>query len=330
MEILPSGGSLRRKGYFEDGQALLIVLLVMAVVLTITLSSVSRSITDVSISNYQEDSIRAFSAAEAGVEEAIVNIPSLVNVTPTPITLPNSSIYTVKVTTPATGTEFLYPEELLSGEVATIWFVPHDGNGNLSCTLGSSDCLTANKMKVCWGLEGTSASSSTTPAIEVEVYYDWNSVTSQTRNVFSATPTFEHVNVLRETLDPKDPTTRTPPSGFLQASSNPVCTIAGKRFQFSFNNFHFDSSVPGVNVPCYSTQGCILAVKLRMLYNSIQQPLGVSMTAQGGTNLPSQGYIIDSLGSTGSSSRRVRVFQGFSLAPSIFDSSIFSVGGITK
>ena len=56
----------------NQGQALLIVLLTLSVVLTIVLSIVSRSITDISITSLEEDSQRAFNAAEAGVEQALL------------------------------------------------------------------------------------------------------------------------------------------------------------------------------------------------------------------------------------------------------------------
>ena len=56
----------------EKGQALILVLLSLAVVLTVVLSVFSRSITDVSISSKENDAMRAFSAAEAGVEQVLV------------------------------------------------------------------------------------------------------------------------------------------------------------------------------------------------------------------------------------------------------------------
>jgi hypothetical protein len=58
----------------KSGQVVLIVLLVMVVVLTIGLSLISRSVTDISISKDEEEAIRAFSAAEAGIEAALQNI----------------------------------------------------------------------------------------------------------------------------------------------------------------------------------------------------------------------------------------------------------------
>ena len=58
----------------QKGQALIIILLVMSVVLTVVLSSVSRSVTEIVVTGYEEDALRAFSAAEAGVEEKLLNI----------------------------------------------------------------------------------------------------------------------------------------------------------------------------------------------------------------------------------------------------------------
>src|SRR6185369_6746883 len=56
----------------ESGQALVLVLLSLAVVLTLVLFVLSRSVTDVAVSSRQEEAVRAFSAAEAGVERALV------------------------------------------------------------------------------------------------------------------------------------------------------------------------------------------------------------------------------------------------------------------
>ena len=56
----------------SSGQAVLLVILGMAVVLTIVLSVVSRSVTDVSVTKVEEDSSKAFSAAEAGIEKLLI------------------------------------------------------------------------------------------------------------------------------------------------------------------------------------------------------------------------------------------------------------------
>lgn len=53
------------------GQVALVVVLAMVVLLTIGLSVISRTVTDIRISKETEESTRAFSAAEAGIEEAL-------------------------------------------------------------------------------------------------------------------------------------------------------------------------------------------------------------------------------------------------------------------
>jgi hypothetical protein len=61
----------------EKGQTVVIILLVMVVGLTIGLSIVNRSLSDIKISQETEQSQRAFSAAEAGLEKAISEINTL-------------------------------------------------------------------------------------------------------------------------------------------------------------------------------------------------------------------------------------------------------------
>jgi len=60
------------------GQAVLIVLLVVVVALGFGLSIISQSITDTEIAGHSEESARAFNAAEAGIEDALGNLSSLV------------------------------------------------------------------------------------------------------------------------------------------------------------------------------------------------------------------------------------------------------------
>jgi len=63
---------IRMKFKNQKGQAVLIVLLSLSVVLIVVMFVVSRSITDISLSTKEENSLRAFSAAEAGIERALV------------------------------------------------------------------------------------------------------------------------------------------------------------------------------------------------------------------------------------------------------------------
>ncbi len=62
----------------EQGQTIIILLLIVVVSLGIALSFISRSNTELSTASQTEASSRAFSAAEAGIESALAGI------TPTP------------------------------------------------------------------------------------------------------------------------------------------------------------------------------------------------------------------------------------------------------
>jgi hypothetical protein len=62
----------------KQGQAVLIVLLVAAVALVFGLSIISQSTTDVRISQHENEAARAFNAAEAGIEDALKQINTLI------------------------------------------------------------------------------------------------------------------------------------------------------------------------------------------------------------------------------------------------------------
>ena len=55
----------------QQGQALLIIILIVVVVLTIVVSLATRSITNSRITSEEDDSQKAFSAAEAGIEQML-------------------------------------------------------------------------------------------------------------------------------------------------------------------------------------------------------------------------------------------------------------------
>ncbi|MDO8504064.1 MAG: choice-of-anchor R domain-containing protein [bacterium] len=115
----------------QRGQALLIILLVMAVALTIALSIASRSIADITISQKEEEAARAFSAAEAGIEQALITQSG------TSGGLPAGGQFTATITSLAEGgTNMIVPILLASAETIPIWFVAHDGTGALTCPEG--------------------------------------------------------------------------------------------------------------------------------------------------------------------------------------------------
>jgi Tfp pilus assembly protein PilX len=287
------------------GQALVLVLLSLAVVLTLVLFILARSVTDVAISSREEEAIRAFSAAEAGVEKALVigtNSGS-----------GDTFSYSANVSNFAEGTrEFAYPINLSSGDTATIWFVAHDTDGNVTCTAGTP-CFTGSNLKVCWGKSGTGAGTATTPAVELSVFFESSPSDSTT------------AKIARATFDPNSGRRATNAFG---APDSGTCTVGGETFQFQKT---IDLSTLGIGAGSYGTQGGLQFGRLRMLYNSdLSHKVGFSVNLAGDSVLPSQGLNVDSEGAAGESNRRLSVFQGWPEAPSVLDYSVYSSTGLTK
>jgi hypothetical protein len=177
----------------QRGQAVLIVLLSLSVVLIIVLYIMSRSVTDISLSNKEEDSMRAFSAAEAGVERALV-VGSVGD------TQLGDANFSASVTDFGKGqAEVVYPVGIRSGEIATFWF-----------SRPSEPAFTGSQAKICWGI---AESASEPPAVEITVFH---TVSGAAR-------------IARATLDPN--TGRTATNKFGVATVSP-CTIDGQSFLY--------------------------------------------------------------------------------------------------
>lgn len=141
------------------GQALLIILLIMVVGLTVGLSLSTRSVSDVKVSSQLEDSSRAFTAAEAGIEAVLKgDSPGSSG------NLGNGSSYIV--TTPPLGgsTDPLSPGDINISDTYTVWLVGHDGNGNID----EGTSYLGNSIDVCWQKADPSLDD---PAMEVSVLY---------------------------------------------------------------------------------------------------------------------------------------------------------------
>lgn len=283
----------------QNGQALLLVLLAMSVVLVLGLSIVSRTITDVSNTTRQEDSTRAFSAAESGVEKALLIGGS----TGTVSVGAEGATFTATVAADSASTDFNYPLAIPSGDMAHLWFLNHDANGNFLIS-GSYGGL-APSMDVCWGNQG----STEVTAAEIIFFY---------------TPTagnYSDVRVWKGAYDPD--AARRGINGFLDPGTNP-CTVSGKVYKYS-RRFRLGGGPGGLVLP--TTQGQLLFAKVRLLYNSVPQDVG--FFSLGGVNFPSQGNKVSSTGTAGGANRRLEVTQLFGEPPAIFSSLIYSGADVT-
>lgn len=148
-----------KKNRSQSGQIVLITLLVLTIATTVALSLIARTTTDTTITAQVEESSRAFSAAEAGIEQSLKSgvgasgIVGAANV---------SYNVTVNSIGGATGT-YVFPKKTLKGETETLWLAPHTDTGAIDET--SIDRYKANSIDVCWSQE------TDVPAVAVTVLY---------------------------------------------------------------------------------------------------------------------------------------------------------------
>lgn len=221
----------------ELGQALVIILLVMAVGLTIGLSIISRSITDIRIAQQEEESARAFSAAEAGIEQALIG-GSLSGTI-------GGINYNVTPTTQGGGTTFDFGGgKFKEGDIQTVWLIEHTNGG-----LGGYSFPVSGSITVCWG-----ANTANKIAIEASlIYKDAAGSFKMARGAYDAD--FGRGNE----FDDAD------------GVSGSYCGGSNLAFREIID---LDSSAPGdFGIPSGST---LYALRLKLFYNSSPEPIAVS------------------------------------------------------
>ncbi len=292
----------------QSGQALLVVLMVIAVVVIVAASAISRSVSDVSITSREVDSQRAFSAAEAGVESALL-------VGNTQATLPNQEAsYNATVATFAgNSNQYVHPSELSNGDTATIWFVSKDVNGNPTCS--GQPCFSGQRLSICWGRQKTYNNPQTIPAAEITMFY--------------ARPAFAYSNLQRSTIAADPNAARRVTNSYKDIDSG-NCTLNGQGFAFKKtialgNSGSLDSF--GITPPI--SNGVPIFARVTLRYNT-DEPYSLGIDVNGQGTLPAQGDKITSSGSSNNATRKVEVYNLYPDHPPIFDSSIFTEGSISK
>ncbi len=269
----------------QSGQILLIVVLSIVVALTVGLSVASRTISNLRISKQNEESQRAFQAAEAGLELATQALSqgSSGNLASG---LDNTATYQVEVQSEGGNEIILNGENLVQRSVGLdVWMSNHDDysspfRGSVILGFGSpgQDCSSRNKDYA--------------PALEVlYIYGDPNA------------PQFR-----RDVYDP----CRNISGRISNATggSAGATTIAGTQFPFS------------INLNLSSDPSNILIMKVIPIYNSTK--LGIRRVS-GNRNLPAQGSTIVSTGRSGDTVRKITYFQSHPQIPNeLFPYAIIS------
>lgn len=268
----------------QKGQIVLITLLVLAVGTTVALSLIARTTTDVSISSQIEQSSRAFSAAEAGVEEAL---QSGIGSSGAQVLTPGIT-YDVTVNQVGGSAGVLeLSKKTQPGTTETLWFVDHNPDGTLNETL----TFTGENLDICWSYE-----QPVEPAVAVSILYKEGSDGSY--------------KVARDAFDPV--ATRANTNQFQQIPSPPSggCGLT----EYYFKNITFASY--GIN----PVSDILLGLRLRPVYAQTKfafNPQNFSLPLQG-TRIESVGTTETGV------TRKVVVHKEYTSAPTVFDATVFS------
>lgn len=140
------------------GQVLLITVLVLSIAVTIALSLIGRSVSDVSMSRNLEESARAFSAAEAGIEEALRTNIQQTNNSYTP-----GAGYASNITIIGDSTGVYTLSTITVGQADTVWLVEHNATNGID--FPPSYYYPNATIDICW------SHATPTPALEIAMYY---------------------------------------------------------------------------------------------------------------------------------------------------------------
>lgn len=288
---------------------MLILLLVITIGLGIGLSVIQRSITNVSTSIKVEESSRAFSAAEAGIEQALVQISQGSLPTGVDFTSQNQSKAVIETSglVPALNQTFEIPA-ISKEDVAQIWLAAPASAPNPSSLFYDQSSL-----DVYWGNPNVSQD----PAVEIALIYIQNGEIKRKSFYF----------------DPDS--ARASGNGF----SSPGGSFAGcpdytVNTSFGTNrSFACKATLTNLGATDLGAGRILLLARARTFYTNSTNPVAFAPT--GGNcgqscSFPPQATIIVSTGTSGATQRRVQLFKQTEVLPWFFDFAIFSLAAINK
>lgn len=274
------------------GQVVLILVLLTVVGLTVGLSLISRTVTDIRISSQIEQSGRAFSAAEAGVETALKS--AVIDGPTGSINFSGTQTNANYQVTKLGGTTSVYFFETTKiGAIQTLWLIGHNENGTLN---ESSDTYSLNKeLDICWGSEADNNA-----AIILTLLYKEGADYKIAKVAYDPVPTASGHN----------------DNHFISAN---IDILGG----YCDGNFRFKKTINGAAEfwDGFTPNPGILLMALRFQPVYQDTKIAVKPTA----NLPSQGKQIISVGQTETGIvRKIRVNQSYQTLPEIFNFTLFS------
>jgi len=271
------------------GQALLITVLALTIALTVALSLIRRTTVDVKTTAQLEESARAFSVAEAGIEDVLKRASG------TSVTIQSgngSATFETKYEfLSGTSAVYTYPSETQKGDVATVWLVPHNPDDSLDESGVQHYCegIAPCTITICW--EQPSIPTDI-PAVEISVFY---------KNTIGA------YNIQRFAIDPYISRL-----GNYFTRGGTVGAGCGRL-----------SGVYTATITLPTTNARPLALRLRPYYNKTTFLFSPSTSPV--RTLPSQGFEVSSTGKTESGvTRKIVVKKHYNASASIFDFVLYS------
>ncbi|MDO8429125.1 MAG: hypothetical protein Q7S88_00665 [Candidatus Daviesbacteria bacterium] len=310
----------------QKGQVIVILLLIVIVALSIGLSIVGRTLNEIGSASKSEDSSRAFSAAEAGIERALGQFTSFDQnssgaVTVLETELQNRSEANVRVNGRLPDlNEALEHPPISKGSFAQFWFVkPNEtfSGGNVSCQNNSGpDCYRGSTIDLYFGdstKDYSGANSLNLPAVEVNVIYLSDRQFKSQRYFFDS---YTGSDTTRSNAD------------FLRctplSSTDVIKTSTGENRKFYCKR---SRTLP---VTVQPNQPVLARVKL--LYTDYNHPIALKPNGDCGNrcSLPYQANVYTSTGTSGNSIRTLQLFRQESIMPQMFDYALFSAGELKK
>jgi len=278
----------------QNGQILLIVVLTMIVALTVGLSIAARVVTELKLSKQNEESQRAFQAAESGIQQTIERQSSIGTLN-SPINLDNNSSFSTTYTTD-NGTAIIMnnSQEVDQASGADVWLSDYSSNpANLfQNPMGAGSPV---GITMYWGTPTQTCAATSgpnvAPAIEVVLLSGTVANPTISKNVFEA-------------------------SGCSRITGATTAAAAGGGYNLKGLNFRNSVALTfGGN----SLQNGLI-MKVIPIFNS-------SIVGFQANNVvfPAQGSIVTSTGTSGDTVRKVVYFQSYPQLPlEIFPYSLLS------
>lgn len=297
----------------QKGQVIIVLLLIILVSLTIGLAVVQNSLTDISTSTKTDQASRAYSAAEAGLESALLTDSE------SDVTVGTSKAkININSDLPGPGQALEYPP-ISKADFAQFWFQapnpadrPAKDYNQTKFVIEFGNCSPTP----CWN---PPPGGDYTPALELNLILQ-----NAAGNYFTVRGFFDPIS------------SRSSENHFVNVSAKCDSTGGNKDNTSSSSSSVFyckltadltsPSDFPGYT---YNVNDKMILARARILYSTSYQKVAIGPvpnTAQ----LPPQATTYKSTGIAGNSSRELKVFREKKVVPYFFDYAIFSNTNVEK